>query len=317
VRRLQDVGEHVWIRRWLRRLGAGPGILIGPGDDAAVVRTRGRPFALTTDTLVEGVHFRRAWLDARALGRRVFAVNASDLAAMGAAPRFALLAVEAPPRIRVADLDGVTAGFAAAARRAGAQLVGGNVSRAPRLALTAFLVGEATTRSPTRAGARAGDALYVTGTLGATAAAVRALRAGRRGRLPPIPDRVRAGRMLARVANAMIDVSDGLVQDLGHVCRASGVDAEVELAALPVAGACRRALGAAAASFAAVGGEDYELLVSVPPRRLAALRRLVPALGCRLSRIGRVVAGRGTVHLHDLAGREVELARRGFDHFAR
>ena len=123
--------------------------------------------------------------------------------------------------------------------------------------------------------------------------------------------------MLARVANAMIDVSDGLVQDLGHVCRASGVDAEVDLAALPVAGAFRRALGAAAASFVAVGGEDYELLVSVPPRRLATLRRLVPTLGCRLSRIGRVVAGRGTVRLRDAAGREVELARRGFDHFAR
>src|SRR5690349_11936177 len=229
---------------------------------------------------------------------------------MGAAPRFALLALEAPPHIDVADLDGVTAGFAAAARRAGAQLVGGNMSRAPRLALTAFLVGEATTRSPTRDGARVGDALYVTGTLGGTAAAVRALRAGRPGRLPPVPDRVRAGRMLARIANAMIDVSDGLVQDLGHVCRASGVDAEVELAALPIAGACRRALGAAAASSAAVGGEDYELIVAVPRRRLVALRRLVPTLGCRLSRIGRVVAGRGRVHLRDSAGREVELARR-------
>src|SRR4029077_8269345 len=113
---------------------AGPGVLIGPGDDAAVVRTRGRPFVLTTDTLVEGVHFRRAWLDARALGRRVFAVNASDLAAMGASPRYALLALEAPPRIRVADLDGVASAFAAAARRAGAQLVGGHGRRGARLA---------------------------------------------------------------------------------------------------------------------------------------------------------------------------------------
>jgi len=169
----------------------------------------------------------------------------------------------------------------------------------------------------TRAGARPNDGLYATGVFGAAGLAVRDLKAGRRGRLPEPPRRVRVGVALARVASAMIDVSDGLVQDLGHVCRASRVDADVELAALPVAAACRRALGTAAPAFAAVGGEDYELVVSVPARRLPALRRLAPSLGCRLTRIGRVIAGRGRVRVEDAAGRQIALARRGFDHFTR
>src|SRR5206468_12827281 len=119
----------------------------------------------------------------------------------------------------------------------------GNVAGGPHLAVAAALVGEAVGPVVTRAGARPNDALYATGVLGAAGLAVRDLKAGRRGRLPEPPRRVRVGVALARVASAMIDVSDGLVQDLGHLCRASGVAGEVDLAALPVARACLRALG--------------------------------------------------------------------------
>ena len=130
-----------------------------------------------------------------------------------------------------------------------------------------------------------------------------------------VPIRIDAGRLLGPAVRAMIDVSDGLVQDLGHVCRASRVAAEVEAHALPAAPACRRALGAAAACFAATAGEDYELLCTASPRMRGRLARLAPRLGCRLTRIGRIVAGRPVVRLLDARGRPVRLRRAGFDHF--
>jgi len=318
VRRLEDVGEHGWIARLTRRLsgdGAHARVLVGPGDDAAVVAAGRRPLLLTTDTLREGVHFRAGWLTPRALGRRAFAVTASDLAAMGGIPTFALLALEAPRRTPVAHLDALVAGFAVAARETGARLVGGNLVRGSALALTAALVGEVPGRIVTRAGARPGDGLWVTGHLGGAGVAIRQLVAGGRARLSEPPRRLRAGRMLAVLASAMIDVSDGLLQDVGHLCRASGVAAEIELARLPVAPGCRRALGPAAAAFAATAGEDYELLFTLPPRRERALARVRARLNCRLTHIGRVRTGRPAVRVLDAAGRPLALGRRGFDHF--
>ena len=318
MRRLRDVGEHAWLARLVRRLASVPsahGVVLGPGDDAAVVRVRSARLVLTIDALVEGVHFRREWLTPAGLGRRFFGVAASDVAAMGARPAWALVAVEAPPAVTVRRLDAIVGGFVSRARRAGATLVGGNVSRGSHLALTAAVIGTARRRIVTRGGARPGDDVYVTGTLGGAGLAVRRLAAGRRGLLPNPPSRFVAGERLAAVAGAMIDVSDGLLQDLGHVCRASGVAAEVALARLPVAAACRRACGAAAPAFAATAGEDYELLFTVPRRRAAALHRLVPQLGCRVTRIGSIHAGRPAVRVLDERGRRTRLRRVGFDHF--
>ena len=318
MRRLRDVGEHAWIARFLRDLNRHRRrgrVVVGPGDDAAVVRPGGRALLLTTDTLVENVHFRAGWASPSALGRRAFRVSVSDLAAMGGIPAFALLSLEAPPRLAVRSLDALVRGFATAARASGARLVGGNLAASSHLAITVALVGEAPARVVTRAGGRAGDALYLTGTIGGAGLAVRRLRAGRRGRLPDPPLRVRAGRWLAPLAHAMIDVSDGLVQDVGHLCRASGVAAELELDQLPLAPGCRRALGRTAPCFAATAGEDYELVVAVPPRRERLASRLSTRLGCRLSRVGRLVAGRPAVRILDAGGQVVELPRRGFDHF--
>jgi thiamine-monophosphate kinase len=318
VRRLGDVGEHAWIAAFVARLGGSRAhrrVLVGPGDDAAVVRPGPRPLLLTVDALCEGVHFRSGWITPAALGRRAFLVNASDLAAMGGRPTFALLAIEAPPSFPVTSLDALVAGFSAAARRSAAQLVGGNLAAGRRLALTVTLLGEAPGRVVTRAGGRPGDALYVTGALGAAALAVRRLAGGAGGTLPTPPLRVEVGRRLAPLASAMIDVSDGLVQDLGHLCRASGVAAELELARIPVAAACRRALGAAAGAFAATGGEDYELLFAVPPRREPGLARLAPRLGCWVTRVGRLGRGRPAVRVLDAAGRPARLRAGGFDHF--
>jgi thiamine-monophosphate kinase len=285
--------------------------MLGAGDDAAVVRAGGRPLLLTTDCLIEDVHFRRAWLPPAALGRRAFGASVSDIAAMGGEARFALLAIEAPSRLSRAYLDAVVRGFRAAAARAGTRLVGGNLAGGRHLALTTAIVGTAPGRVVSRAGARPGDGLYVTGTLGGSGLAVRALRAGRRVPWPVPPLRLRAGLALARVAHAMIDVSDGLAQDLGHLCRASRVGAEVRLDDLPLAPACRRALGTAAARFAATAGEDYELLVALPPAARARLR----GIGCRLTRIGEVEAGAPRPRFVDTAGRTVRLPAAGYDHF--
>ena len=313
--RLRDRGEHHWIARLIRALPAGRRTLVGPGDDAAVVRAPRRPLLLTTDTLVEGTHFRLGWESPRALGRRALRVNLSDIAAMGGRPLAAVVAVEAPPRLSTAVLDQLMRGLASDARRFGVDVVGGNLAAAPRVAVTVTLAGEAGPRLATRDAARAGDDVWLTGVLGAAATAVRALLAGRRARRPPVPVRLAEGRLLLPFVAAMIDLSDGLVQDLGHVCRASGVAAEVDAAAVPVAAACRRALGADATRFAATSGEDYELLVTASPRRRRQLERLAPRLGCPVTRVGRIVAGRPAVRLLDARGRPLRLARVGFDHF--
>jgi thiamine-monophosphate kinase len=307
--------EHGWIRGMIRTLGrAGRAVVIGPGDDAAALRPSARPLLVTTDALVEGTHFRRSWIAPRALGARAYATNASDVAAMGGRPLAAVMALAVPRGVATATLDGIVSGFAAAARVHGASLVGGNVTRGRDLAVTVTLLGIAGPRIVTRGGARPGDHVFVTGTLGATATAIAGLRAGRPARLPPVPDRVRAGALLARVASAMIDVSDGLLADADHVGRASGAALWIARERIPVAAACRRRFGRRAATVAATAGEDYELLCTVPARRLAALARLLPRLGCALTPIGVVVRGPGGATLADATGRPIRVRARGFDH---
>ncbi len=308
--RSRGPGEHEWIRRLIRRLpGRGAGVEIGPGDDAAAIRIGGTTLLVTTDALVEGVHFRAGWLSPRALGARAYAVNASDIAAMGGRPLWAVVALEVPARTPTRTLDGIVAGFVGAARRHGAALVGGNVTRGPALAITVTLLGAAGARVVTRAGARPGDVVLVTGRLGAMSAAVRNRRRGRAAAVPRVPDRVPIAGELARVATAMIDVSDGLVQDLRHVARASGAAIRVDAASVPIAARVRGAL-----RVALTGGEDYELACTVPPRRMAAAMRAAERLGVPLTAIGVVErAGRG-VRVLDASGKRLALRHGGYDH---
>jgi thiamine-monophosphate kinase len=298
-----------------RRLGSNATVAIGPGDDAAALRIGGTTLLVTTDALVEGVHFRSDWLSPRALGARAYGVNASDVAAMGGQPAWALMALEVPPRVGAGTLDAVVGGFTAAARRHGAVLVGGNVARGPVLAITVTLLGRAGPRVVTRAGARPGDRVVVTGRLGAMGAALRDRRAGRATPLPRVPDRVAAGRLLATVVTAMIDVSDGLVQDLGHVARASGVAIRIDAATVPVTTAVRRG-GPRGLRLALRAGEDYELACTVPPARLPRLARLADRLGVPLTPIGVVERGRPGVRVVDADGTVLALGRGGFDHLA-
>ena len=322
---LRDRGERALLETIRRLLPARGSVLLGPGDDAAVVARARHPLVLTIDACVEDVHFRRRWLTPRALGRRAFAVSASDIAAMGGRPLAALLAIEAPATTPADTVRGIVEGMRGAARAVGAELVGGNLTGGRALGLTVAVVGEAPWRPITRAGGQVGDRLFVTGDLGGAACGLRLLQRGRsiRGgdravrRWQRPTARIRAGAELARgrIAGAMIDLSDGLLIDAGRLCRASDVGARIELARVPVARTLRGLGAAAVRKLALAGGEDYELLFAVPTERLRALART--NLGCAVTEIGALVAGRG-VRVVDTAGRAVTVpADTGHEHFRR
>jgi thiamine-monophosphate kinase len=287
-----------------------------------VVRCGGQSYLFTLDALVEGVHFEGPWLTPRQLGRKSFLVNASDVAAMGGRPRFCVVGVAVPTDYPVRHLSALQAGLVEAAVEAGAAVVGGNLTRAPQLSVCVALLAEAPHRIVTRQGARPGDRIYVTGTLGDAALGCRAL-GHRRGRgaghavrrfREPSP-RLQAGRTLveAGIASAMIDVSDGLVQDLGHICEQSHVGAIVRTDRIPLSKTYRAALGRYGL-LALHGGEDYELLCTVPERQVKRLERVRARLGCAITWIGEIVAGR-RLRLLGPDGHAIRLAAGGFDHF--
>ncbi len=297
--RLRDLGEFAVIRR-IERAAArssrlAPGVVIGIGDDAAVLRARpGEDVVVTTDALVEGVHFRFETQSPLSIGRRALVANLSDLAAMGARPLGCLLALAAPPRLPVRRLDGLLAGILREAREHGCPLVGGNVSRATEVSLTITAVGAvARGRALRRTGARAGDRIFVTGTLGGVALEVARAESGR-GRVRGVPTpRLAAGRALARIrgVGACIDVSDGLEADLAHLLEPAGLAGALDPARVPRPrgfDAARRRLGLDPERLALGGGEDYELLFTLRPGTPGAAR-LGPRLGVPVAEIGRVV----------------------------
>jgi len=285
--------------------------VLGIGDDAAILRARpGEDVVLTTDALVEGVHFRFETQAARAIGRRALVANLSDLAAMGARPLGCLLALAAPPALPLRALDGILAGLLREAAAHACPLVGGNVARARELSLTITAVGAvARGRALIRAGSRPGDRILVTGTLGGAALEVARAERGRgRVRVVPTP-RLAAGRALARLPGigACIDVSDGLEADLARLLEPVGLAAALDPARVPrprgFDAACRR-LRLDPERLLLGGGEDYELLFTLRPGAPSAAR-LATRLGVAVTEIGRVVRrarGRGP-------------APRGFRHF--
>jgi thiamine-monophosphate kinase len=297
---------------------------LGPGDDAAVVPSSSSAVCVTTDAVVEGVHFRRADGPLSDVGHKALAVNLSDLAAMGARPIWFLCALAAPS-LTLEEARALGRGMAALARRFRVALLGGNVTRAPALSLTLTAAGTTGRRAPLlRSGGRPGDTLFVSGTLGGARLGLRSLRvrgpgrrfkaAERRQRRPE--PRVALGLLAARYASAAIDVSDGLLQDLGWLLRASSVGAEVELSHIPLDADVVRAFPrkGQALRMALTGGEDYELLLAVPPRRARAFARACARAGEVVTAIGRLVPGRG-LRLWDADGRPSPLSVSGFDHF--
>ena len=313
-----ELGERALIERIRARCPPAPAfVIVGIGDDAAVVEPeRNRLEVLTTDCQVEDVHFNQTFVGAADIGHKALAVNLSDLAAMGAAPRVALLSLVLPPDLAAASVDALVDGMAALAVRARIAIVGGNIARSPGpLIVDVTVTGSVHRRRVlTRSGARAGDELYVTGTLGGAALGLRRLRddpsndgsAVDRYRRPE--PRLRFGVMLGRnrVPGACIDLSDGLADGVRQMAEASSVGAILDAAAVPIE-------PGATLADALGGGEDYELLFAVSPRmraRLKDVRRRVSDVP--VTRIGRLTSNRALLLSRD--GHAEQLPA-GFEHF--
>src|SRR5512138_3339930 len=293
---MKPLGEFELIALFTRALPLrGEGVILGVGDDAAVLRPpRGELLLATADAVVEGVHFDRRFTAAD-VGWKALAVNLSDLAAMGARPLWALVALALPRETDPARVAGIAGGLGACARRHRVAVVGGNVTRARQLSLTVTVVGSAA-RPLRRDGARPGDSVLLSGTVGDAALGLRkgaapSLAARQRRPTP----RLALGRALGGIATAAIDVSDGLVQDLGHLCLASRVGASLRLEDLPLSAAYRRATRSAADPWAGAlsGGEDYELCVTVPVRRVPAALGAAARVGTPLAVVGSILRGAG------------------------
>jgi thiamine-monophosphate kinase len=319
---------------WARSLALGPGAefdrirgiieLLGPrasglGDDCALIEAEPGFFALSSDVSVEGVHFRLDWITLEEAGWRATAAALSDLAAEGADPRGVLCAVTQPARAAKAELLQLMSGVGAAAEHAGAQVVGGDLSSGTSWSLALTVVGH-TRRPITRAGAKPGDSVWITGELGGSRAALEAFRRGAspspsaRQRFARPQPRIAAGRWLAgHGARAMLDLSDGLAGDAAHLAAASAVQVEIDLNLIPLGAeveeeAARR--DQPGRRFAAEGGEDFELLAALPSEFNAATE-FSSTCGIPLTRVGSVQAGSGVCFTLD--GRSIELT--GFNHF--
>jgi thiamine-monophosphate kinase len=333
---VSELGERVLIQRITARLAQPAWVVVGPGDDAAVIEPEPRALdVLTTDAQVDGIHFDRRFVPPDAIGHRALAVNLSDLAAMGATPRAALLSLALPEDLPASFVDAMLDGLLALASRHRVALIGGNITQSPGpLVVDVTAIGAVGPRRIlTRGGARPGDEVYVTGSIGGAAVGLAwlqeapasggdgpddpSLRQTAERYLRPEP-RVRAGMMLGRnrAASACMDLSDGLADGVRGIAEASNAGIAVDAGALPIDAAVRRwheQRGTDATIAAVAGGDEYELLFTVRPAHRGRLRQVQRLVGdLPISRIGVVTKERKVVMRE--AGREREFPQ-GFEHF--
>ncbi|HYL14344.1 MAG TPA: thiamine-phosphate kinase [Terriglobales bacterium] len=315
------LAEQALIERIRRRLKTRtPAMVAGVGDDCAVLRIPpGHEALVTTDFSLEGIHFRREWHPPESVGHRCLARGLSDIAAMGGEPIAAFLSLALPGKLPQSWVDRFVEGLLRLAKESGIVLAGGDTAESPAGVLADIVVLGSAPKGTAilRSGARPGDRIYITGELGAAAATLNLLFTGKR--LRPFDHRrhffpsarLDAGRLLRqkRLASAMIDISDGLSTDLAHICEESGVGAEIEREAIPVAqaGRPRRPVDI---SFALHGGDDYELLFTAPPQKRIRAR----IGGIPVTEIGRIRRGR-RIFLRNVEGSLAELRPQGWEHF--
>ncbi len=335
---VRELGEFGLIDRLRKTLGVPTDdrLIVGIGDDAAVWRTAAGAYTIaTTDTMVEGVHFlpgRVAWRD---VGWKALAANVSDIAAMGGRPTWALVTLCLPPETPVEHIDALYTGIAECADAYGVTVAGGDIVSSPVLTVTIAVCGDAAvaaTGEPQllrRNAAQLDDLIAVTAPLGGPAGGLRALLEGTGREHPSLVDahmrfwpRVDAGEAaIAAGIRCAIDISDGLVQDLGHICTASRVGAELRLDRIPLDDNLLLAYRDDAAMMAATGGEDYELILVGPAPALAradaALREQLAKNVLQLHVVGRITTGKNIVRVLDQEGREVDVSNRGWDHLQR
>lgn len=304
---------------------ADPSVLVGIGDDAAVLSPKG-PLSVSTDTLVEGVHFDLSLSSVADAGFKAVTAAASDMAAMGAVARWVLIAAVVPERL-LGQREEIISGVEEAVRSCGMSVVGGDTTRGAQLVLTATVIGEGV-NAVVRSGARSGDLLCVTGSLGAAAAGLALLRAASEGRAGadelvalypvlaeryrrPVPRLVEGAAMAHSGVHALIDVSDGLSSDAGHIAERSGIGVRIDADALPIADGCREVsdlLGLDVHELAVAGGEDYELAAAIPAELVERVRNAVAPTP--LTIVGRFDDGPGARWTRDTP------LPSGFDHFA-
>jgi thiamine-monophosphate kinase len=329
---LKKLGEFGLIDRIARLAPVAPSDIIrGIGDDAAVIAIdKTRRLLFTTDTLVESIHFETSFTAPYLLGKKSLAVNVSDIASMGGTPHSFVICLSIPPGITYEFIKKFYTGVYAQAKKYSVSLVGGDTTSSPdKLVISISLLGTARAREVMyRRGARSGDAIYVTGFLGDSALGLSLLMKKKAGastnylikrHLDPVP-RMAEGRAIAqrKAASSMIDVSDGLLADLRHILDESGVGAQLRLEQVPLSPSYRKTLQRGSADYYAAalcGGEDYELLFTVPPEKEKTIAALRKTLRVPLTRIGEVTGKKGELKIFDASGREVSYKREGFTHF--
>ena len=334
--RISELGEFGLIARIAEKVGeAGNAVVVGIGDDAAVLRTKGDKYLIATcDIQVEGVHFLRDGITPYQLGRKVVAINVSDIASMGGVPKHLWVSLVLPQDTAVEYVDALYEGMMEETGRHGADIVGGNIARSSSgLVVDTFLLGEVEPEYLLlRSGARVGDRVLVTGYVGDSAAGLTLVLDPAvscdeghadmvlKAHLTPTP-RVREGRIIAGsgLATAMIDVSDGVLADLGHICERSKVGARLWAERLPISDAARAvamAVDKDPLEWALGGGEDYELLFTAPADKaeeLAALLR--EETGTPASVVGEIVSAKEGIEVIRESGEPLSLERGGWDHF--
>lgn len=329
--KLSELGEFGLIEKIRNKIGQPGGKVVkGIEDDCAVIESpNGNVFLYTTDILVEGIHFKRAYIDPVKLGRKALAVNISDIAAMGGKPLYALLSLGAPNSIEVIFIDSVISGIASMAEEYGINLLGGDTTLSPEtLFINIFLVGESLKDNVLyRSGAGSDQVIFTTGEVGLSAAGLDILnRAMGIKKYAPLTEahvsprpHVKEGEILSSsgLATSLMDISDGIIADLGHICKESKVGALIRQKDLPIPELCFQYCenyGLDAADFALYGGEDYVLMGTVPEHSYYKLRDQMKSGGCSLFPIGRTKEEPG-IRLQDRNGVITDASTAGYDHF--
>lgn len=325
--KLSEIGEFGFIYSVQEKCRNNPGVLLGIGDDAAATSlTPGMILLSTADLLAEGIHFDLAWSDPTNLGRKSLAVNLSDIAAMGGAPRYALLSLAIPPKLSFEFMESFVSGFLEQADKFGVSLIGGDTSSAKdALVISVTLLGEQyPEKIVKRNGAAEGDIICISGTLGDSALGLKLLKDGSRSgeavqrHLNPVP-RVGLGKALAEraIPTAMIDISDGLSADLGHILKASAKGAKVYLDSIPLSGNFKQSVSKNSPDYYRLplsGGEDYELLFTLHPSKLREAKEVAAATGAVIAVIGEIT-GTGDLFLALGDGSSYDVVSQGYDHF--
>ncbi|MDP6670546.1 MAG: thiamine-phosphate kinase [archaeon] len=310
--KLKDIGEMGLIKR-IAKKARNKNVLVGIGDDGAVLRVGKKKLVVTVDALVENDHFSLDWFSPKQVGMKAVEINVSDIGAMNAKPLYALVSLCLRRDTPLSFVDGLYNGIYSAARKHKLDIVGGNMTHGKQIVVDITLIGEARGKIPLRSGAKHGDLIIASGKLGASAAGLNLFLKKKRGfsvvkkkHLEP-KAQLKKAYSLAKYASAMEDCSDGLASEVKNICTASKCGAVIEWEKIPVSAETRKAakaLGKKAKDFALYGGEDFELITTVPKRHAKKVKGFV---------VGQIVKGR-KIYLEKKGVRK-ELGKAGFDHF--